>query len=230
MNSEIEKSEPSPDDVLAAIQSFNDPNIIVNLFRSLGWTYSVEIKETVTLAQQNANMSIKFKAIKYLRELLREAAETAGYTAEVSQTFPNVQGGSTTFSAKRISGILNPVKKIESTEIKESQNDAIQKQQTKEARTEPNRGSDRGQGQDTGTNSPEPVRDTGCAFPPGDVDSGGTEPPDGGETSRQVPGAETTGGEKRVTPGEELPGNPCISTRPPTCDQNLFPGIVSAEE
>ena len=230
MLDEIEKSEPSPDDVLAAIQSFNDPSIITNIFRELNWSYSLEIKETLIMAKQNANLSIKFKAIKHLRELLREAAEAAGYTAKVSQTFPNVQGGSTTFSAKRISGVLNPVKKIESTKNKESENDVIQKQQTKETRTESNRGSDRGESQDTGTNSPEPVRDTGCAFPPGDVESGGTESQDGGETSRQVPGAGTTGGEKRITPGEELPGNPCISTRPPTCDQNLFPGISSAEE
>jgi metal-sulfur cluster biosynthetic enzyme len=241
MLDEIEKSEPSPDDVLAAIQSFNDPSIITNLFRQLGWSYSIEIKETVKLAQQNTNSSVKFKAIKYLRELLREAAETAGYTAKVSQTFPNAQGGSTTFSAKRIAGILNPTKQIEST-IKEPENDK------KETRTEPNRESDRrpsdssceinqrgtskgGQGCEerstkrNNSNSDEPILDTRRAFPPGDADSGGTEPPDGGETPRPVPGG---------TPNDDAhpqnSENPCIKTRPPTCDQDLFPGISSAED
>ncbi|GAG82799.1 unnamed protein product, partial [marine sediment metagenome] len=152
MTDEIEKTEqPNPDDVLVAIQSFNDPNIIINIFRDLGWTYSVEIKETVTLAQQNANLSIKFKAIKHLRELLREAAETSGYVANVSQTMPNAQGGVTTFHAKRIAGALNPVKKIEST-IKESENDKKRLQSVESPsgcdEEESNRGSDRGQSQD----------------------------------------------------------------------------------
>ncbi len=103
MDNEIKKPEsPSPDDILAAIQSFNDPGIITNIFRELGWSYSLEIRETLIMAKQNANLSIKFKAIKHLRELLREAAEASGYTANVSQTFPNAQGGQTTFQAKRI--------------------------------------------------------------------------------------------------------------------------------
>ena len=242
MPDEIDKSEqPSPDDVLAAIQSFNDPSIITNIFRELGWSYSLEIKETLIMAKQNANLSIKFKAIKHLRELLREAAETSGYVANVSRTVPNAQGGQTTFSAKRIAGILNPVKKIESTEIKEPQNDK------KEIRTEPDRGSNRGESQrinekaDRGDNqsrrddqsdSSEPVRDTRCAFPAGDVDSGGIEPADGGETSRPVPGNSAGGaGNSRVDSGSESAnGNPCIKTRPPTCDQDLFPGISSAED
>ena len=241
MPDEIEKSEPSPDDVLAAIQSFNDPNIIINLFRQLGWSYSVEIKETITLAQQNANMSIKFKAIKYLRELLREAAESAGYIANVSSTAPNAQGGMTTFHAKRIAGILNPVKKIKSTEIKESKDDK------KEIRTEPNRGSDRGQSQDTQDAFPSPAGCPGAAVDPErNAESGGTEPPDGGETPRPVPrGGGSTSDSKGCSgqlrgqskDGTESPSSsvskkdsPCITTRPPTCNQDLFPGISSAEE
>ena len=241
MNDEIEKSEPSPDDVLAAIQSFNDPSIITNIFRELGWSYSLEIKETLTMAKQNANLSIKFKAIKHLRELLREAAETAGYVANVSQTYPNAQGGSTTFHAKRIANILNPTKQIEST-IKESKNDK------KETRTEPDRGSDRrqskrpessgelhegvpngtdrGQSQ-AGENSPT---DTRRAFPAGDADVGGVEPPDGGETPRPVPGgtnsSDSSAGATDDSDSEKP--NPCIKTKPPTCDRELFPGISSA--
>lgn len=216
MPNEIEKSESSPDDVLVAIQSFNDPTIITNLFRNLGWTYSFEIKETIDLAKQNANLSIKFKAIKHLRELLREAAETAGYVANVSTTAPNAHGGHTTFSAKRISGILNPVKKIESTEIKELQNGKTEK------RTEPDRGSDREQSKAEREHPAETKRDTRRAFPLGDADSGGTEPPDGGETTGRA------GADNSDSHGSESPDNPCIKTRPPTCDQELFPGVSSA--
>ena len=223
MPDEIEKTEqPSPDDVLAAIQSFNDPNIIINLFGQLGWSYSVEIKETIALAQQNTNMSIKFKAVRYLRELLREAAETSGYVANVSQTYPNAQGGSTTFHAKRLANMLNPSKQIEST-IKETQNDK------EEIRTEPNRESDRGQSQaetsgaDSNAQFPPDPSPIGRADPTEDVDSGGTEPPNGGETSRPVPGAGN--GDSHSS---KSPDNPCIQTRPPTCDHDLFPGISSA--
>lgn len=89
----IKKEQPDPDEILAAITSFNDVSIITNIFRELDWTYSLEIRETLALARQNANLSIKFKALKHLRELLKEAAEASGYVARVSQTFPNAQGG-----------------------------------------------------------------------------------------------------------------------------------------
>ena len=228
MTNEIQKSEsPNPDDILAAIQSFNDPAIITNLFTQLGWSYSLEIQETVTMAKQNANLSIKFKAIRHLRELLREAAEASGYIANVSKTIPNAQGGQTTFSAKRIAGILNPVKKIKSTEIKEPQNDK------QEIRTESDRGSDRGPGQsnkrhseDSGQSSIQESstgNDTLQQFP---VESRRTESGRDGESDdvKPIDGGDTTG---------PVPGgvDPCISTRPPTCDQDLFPGIsTSAEE
>ena len=235
MTDEIKKTEqPSTDDVLAAIQSFNDPAIITNIFRDLGWSYSVEIKETLALARQNANLSIKFKAIKHLRELLREAAETSGYIANVSQTTPNAQGGYTTFSAKRMAGALNPVRKIEST-IKETQNDK------EETQTEPDRGSDRGEskrpegsrevqsGIRDGSNpldSSDPSQ-TGRADSERDVDSGGTESRDGRETPRPVPGGTINSGGETNTPESR---NPCVKTREPTCDQDLFPGISSAEK
>jgi|GEM_PF-4468348 len=219
MNNEIEKPEPSPDDVLAAIQSFNDPTIITNIFRELGWSYSLEIRETLIMAKQNANLSIKFKAIKHLRELLREAAETSGYVANVSQTYPNAQGGHTTFQAKRLANMLNPTKQIEAT-IKESKND-----RKEESPTEPNRECDRQESRDTQDTSsssegcPRPTTNSGR-----DGDSGGTKPPDGEETSRPVPGGASSGDSHSA----ESPDNPCIKTKPPTCDRKLFPGISSA--
>ena len=215
--------------MLAAIQSFNDPSIITNIFRDLGWNYSVEIKETLALARQNANLSIKFKALKHLRELLREAAETSGYVANVSQTVPNAQGGVTSFHAKRIANVLNPTKQIES-KIKESENDK------KETRTDLDRESGGGQSQTENTeesvdeqsrpgDSSEPIRDSRCAFPIGDVDSGGTESQDGGEAPRTVAGDSKSDRARLKDKGE----NPCIKTKPPTCDRDLFPGISAGE-
>ena len=239
MTNEIEKSEqPKPDDVLAAITSFNDVSIITNIFRDLGWTYSIEIQETLALARQNANLSIKFKAIKHLRELLREAAEASGYTANVSSTMPNAQGGTTTFHAKRIASALNPTKQIDSI-IKEPENDK------QEIRTESDRGSNRGTSQDnkghsedsrqTGIQEISTGNDTGKQFP---VESGRTKservsgpddvkPVDGGETSGSVSG----GVKKSSSNNGYSPNDPCISTRPPTANEDLFPGIsTSAEE
>ena len=220
MSNEIEK--PNPDDVLAAIQSFNDPNIITSMFRELGWSYSIEIRETLLMAKQNTNLSIKFKAIKHLRELLREASEAAGYVANVSSTIPNAQGGQTTFSAKRISGILNPTKQIESTEIKEPQNDR------QEPETESDRGSNRSKSQrpeesPDGTDTAEQFpleRDTGRADADRDVGPGGIKPKHGAE----VPGQRTG------TTDDTGTDNPCINTRPPTCNPKLFPGISTPTE
>ena len=244
--SNIEKTEQSnPDDVLAAITSFNDPSIIINIFREMGWSYSLEIKETLIMAKQNANLSIKFKAIKHLRELLREAAETSGYVANVSQTYPNAQGGHTTFQAKCLANMLNPTKQIEST-IKESKNDEkrLQSVESPSGRNgeKPDRGSGRGQSQTKNNERHTPTpdskdrsiqtngQDTRRAFPPGDGDSGGTEPVSGGETPREVSGGEfDSRGAKNPDPSES-PDNPCIKPRPPTCDQDLFPGISSAED
>ncbi len=223
MNNEIEK--PSPDDVLAAIQSFNDPSIITNLFHELGWTYSFEIKETITMAKQNANLSIKFKAIKHLRELLREAAETSGLVANVSQSIPNAQGGMTTFHSKRIAGILNPTKQIESTEIKEPKNGK------EEIPTKPNRDCDRPKSKRSLQADPLDSAECPRPAPTSERDGGlgSPEPEHGGETPRPVPG----GGNTIVSPpgaddDSDSEESPCIKTRPPTCDRELFPGISSA--
>ena len=231
MSNEIENTDqPNPDEVLAAIQSFNDPSIITNMFRELGWSYSIEIRETLIMAKQNANLSIKFKAIKHLRELLREAAEAAGYVANVSVTSPNVQGGHTTFSAKRIAGILNPVKKIKSTEIKELPDD--------NKKIESNRGCNRREskrpegtgkiheGISDGTDTAEqfpPERDSGRAESERDAEFGGTESSNGGETSGRAGGGTSDGCD---TDAEA--SNPCIETRPPTGDQSLFPGVSTS--
>lgn len=267
MTEEIQKSEqPNPEEITAAVLSFNDPAIITNLFKQLGWSYSLEIQETVALAKQNANLSIKFKAIKHLRELLREAAETAGLVANVSRTTPNAQGGYTTFSAKRIAGILNPVKQIESTEIKEPQNERIEET----PRTEPDRGCDRQEGQGTDTGAPisrQPEnssqgceegndksggcgKDTREVFPVEDVGAGqaGTpepadstglgspEPGDGGTPPEQRPNLRAESSDNKIGTGPEREnpgkcgGNPCVKTRPPTCDRDLYPGISTSAE
>ena len=224
MTDEIEKIEqPNHDEVATAILSFNDPAIVVNLFKQLGWSYSLEIRETVAMAKQNANLSIKFKAIKHLRELLREAAEASGYMANVSQTVPNQMGGQTTFHAKRIAGMLNPVRKIESTKIKEIQNEQKEKEESnRECDRRPN----------TDTRETFPVEDVGTeqAGTPRPVDSAGlgsSEPADGGEISGQRTNG-TDDNRKHDSSSNTTNGNPCIKTRPPTCDRDLFPGISSA--
>ena len=291
MPEEIEKSEqPSSEEIATAILSFNDPAIITNLFKQLGWSYSLEIQETVTLAKQNANLSIKFKAIKHLRELLREAAETAGYIANVSSTSPNAHGGHTTFSAKRIAGILNPVKQIKSTEIEGTQNEQrkTNKPQTEHLpiREKSDRGCDRRESQETRTSDHTKnvggnksikgaggtSTDTREVFPVEDVGAeqrGTSEPADstglGSPKSRDRgtppelrpgPGnddclnkdndGENSGGSTGSNIITENPhidskytgknqqgnnndvGNPCVKTRPPTCDRDLYPGISSA--
>ena len=109
--------KPDIDDVAAALMSFNDVNVINSVFKQMGWTFSVEIEETVKMAQQNSNLSIKMKAVKHLRELLREAAELSGLTANVSQTVPSANGGHTTFQAKQLALTLNPTRQIESKDL-----------------------------------------------------------------------------------------------------------------
>lgn len=120
------EKKPDPEDVAAALASFNDISIITSVMGQLGYTLTYEIEETVRMAQQNSNLSIKFKALKHLRELLKEAAEMSGLTAKVSQTTPGPNGSHTTFQAKQMALTLNPTRQIESREIK---NDKEQQQQ-----------------------------------------------------------------------------------------------------
>ncbi len=235
----MEKSEsPNPDDVLSAITSFNDPAIIVGIFKELGWSYTFEIREWLMMARQNANLAVKSKALIQLRKLLREAAETSGLIANVSSTIPNPQGGHTTFSAKRIAGVLNPTKQIEST-IKEAQND-----KTEETTNESNRGCGRGESQDEGELEAG-SQDTRYTFPslegcPGstpnperDGELGGIEPTDGGTLSGRLRGGPENKSPKINREKSESGGgkiNPCIKTQPPTGDQDLFPGISTPAE
>ncbi len=239
---EIEKTnQPNPDDVLTAITSFNDPVIIMNMFKELGWTYSFEIKEWLTMARQNANLAVKAKALIQLRKLIHEAAETAGFVANVSQTIPNAQGGQTTFSAKRMAGMLNPVKQIESTIIKEPENGSNPKSQPEsESIPEINRGCNRKESQRPKSETTEERllggNDTHDQFPlgedsgrtntPGDTILGGLESIDGGK----APGQQSRAGDDSGRTSE-TGDSPCIQTRPPTCDPELYPGIsTSAEE
>lgn len=254
----IEKSKQSNyDDILTAITSFNDPSIIVNMFKTLGWSYSLEIQETLALARQNANLSIKFKAIKYLRDLLREAAETSGLVANVSHTIPNSGGGHTTMSGKRIAGMLSPVKKIESTIIKESQNDQKRLQpiagssgcdeKSRIEETESDRGCDRQESNnsenttnrcdfsETFPQEDQGANPSGSSCPPDSTRFGSPEPTDGGIPPEQRrPNLPTESPDNQIGIGPERKnagkcgGNPCIKTRPPTCDRDLFPGISTS--
>ncbi len=243
MYNEIEKTDqPNPEDVLIALTSFNDPSVLTGIFKELGWNYTFEIKEWLAMARQNANLAVKAKALIQLRKLLHEAAETAGYTANVSQTIPNAQGGQTTFSARRISGILNPVKQIEST-IKEPKDDC-----KPEPQTESNRGCNRKESQRPKDNSPSKGTDTLDQFPlgedtgradsEGDAKLGGLEPGHGGAASEQqcrpdggLPSDNNhISGNNESDTGSKSRENPCIQTRLPTCNQDLYPGISTTAE
>lgn len=236
---ELEKTDqPNPEDVLIALTSFNDPSVLTGIFKELGWNYTFEIKEWLAMARQNANLAVKAKALIQLRKLLHEAAETAGYTANVSQTIQNPQGGQTTFSAKRMVGMLTPVKQIESIEIKETQNG---KQKPESNRKSNRRESQRPEGpreiqegilDGTDTLDQFPLgEDAGRADPGGDAISGGLESTDGGEAPEQQP---DVGGDTSFTPdkttGDSGGNNPCIQSRPPTCNQDLYPGISTSAE
>ncbi len=245
MSNEIEKTKsPNPEDVLIALTSFNDPSVLTGIFKELGWNYTFEIKEWLAMARQNANLAVKAKALIQLRKLLHEAAETAGYTANVSQTIPNAQGGQTTFSAKRMSGMLNPIKQIESTIIKEPEND-----RKPEHQTESDRGCNRKESQRPNDNSPSKGTDTLDQFPleegdgransEGVVTPGGLESRDGGEApgrQRSDTSNESSNvGGRTASTADETKGNsgkdnPCIETRPPTCNQDLYPGISTPAE
>ena len=115
-------NQMSPDEITDVVLSFNDPALIANVFRHMGWSPSLEITETIKLAKQDNDLGVKLRAIKHLRELLRESAEAAGLIANVSQTKPLPGGGNQTFQAKRIIAAMNPTKQIESNQIGEDKN------------------------------------------------------------------------------------------------------------
>ncbi|KKN26579.1 hypothetical protein LCGC14_0873470, partial [marine sediment metagenome] len=111
------EQRPSPEDAATALASFNDVSIISSVMAQMGYTLTYEIEETVRMAQQNSNLSIKFKALRHLRGLLKESAEMSGLTANVSQTIPGPNGGHMVFQAKQLAATLNPVKQTNSKEL-----------------------------------------------------------------------------------------------------------------
>lgn len=175
MSNEIEKL--SPEDVATTLVSFNDPNLVLSLFRQLGWGLSFEIKETLSIAQQNINLGAKLSAIKHLRTLLREAAEAAGYYGKVTQTINGGDGTSKTFSAKQIANALKPAENVTITERKP--NDRIeQKSRTEESRkleefTELS-SDDKSSPIISGSNGPRPAEGAGNYFIESPADFNGT--------------------------------------------------------
>jgi len=192
--------EMSPDEITNVLLSFNDPSLIANVFKHMGWSPTLEITETLKMAKQDNNLNVKLRAIKHLRELMKEAGEASGLIANMSQSRPLPGGGSQTFHAKRIMAAMNPTKKIESTQIGEAEN--------VEEKAEPNRTSNRpeSQGIDSAEGNDNPLG--GCADAEGDGGPGDSQPEDGG-TPCTTESADT----------------PCIKSRKPDCDQSLFPGI-----
>lgn len=210
---ENEIIQGTPDQISSLILSYGDINLVSAAFESLGWSYSHEITETLYIAKQNKNLAAKLSAIKHLHDLVREAAEASGYLAKVSKTTTAEDGSSTTFSARRIAGALNPT------------NNKLQKEivnvQTQRDTTPIVRGSLTGE---TGGAD-------GVSSPGGDGRSGSD---DGGGSA----GASLGGGEGGDDAGDDLPGDtgdpneqsggPCIDHRPPTCRHALYPGVSSA--
>jgi len=221
----------TPEEAVSAVLSLNDATLVATLFNRLGWSLTEEIIETLYVAKQTLNLGAKMTAIKYLRTLLQEAAEASGYITQVSQTRPGADGGSTTFSAKRISAALNPTKNVISKEISDD-------------RPKPETESEKHIGITGGEGSECPRPDTGRDSNPSNVrsESGGenSKRPLGGELDRtsntetaDSASADTydygntsdTGTECDGIPGNDDGGNPCIQHRPPTCDPKLYPGI-----
>ena len=54
----IKSNQPEVDEVLAAITSFNDANVVMAVFQQLGWNCTEEIKETLSVARQNTNLGV----------------------------------------------------------------------------------------------------------------------------------------------------------------------------
>jgi len=226
MNNLPEKiDQPSIDEVTSAILSYNDPQLITTALNSLGWNCNIEILETISVARQNVNLGAKMTAIKYLRTLLQETAEASGYISQVSQTRPGADGGSTTFSAKRISAALNPTKNVISKEISDD-------------RPKPETESEKHIGITGGEGSGCPRPNTGRDSNPSNVrsESGGenTERHLTGELDRtsnpetetgDSASADTYDFENNIVAGDDNGDNPCIQHRPPTCDPKLYPGI-----
>uniref|UniRef100_A0A6M3IHH6 Uncharacterized protein n=1 Tax=viral metagenome TaxID=1070528 RepID=A0A6M3IHH6_9ZZZZ len=218
---------PAPEDVVGAILSFNDANLVENIFDQLGWTCSSEIFEILKVARQDVSLGPKMTAIRYLRKLVQEAAEASGMIAKVSRTIPEENGGSTTFSAKRVAAALNPTKQINSKVVTNNNDNNIEeeshdKQENREGQIEnfdrscigSQTGGESDNNLQTGDSSPDTRRDSGSSVSrceSGRPDGGCNSPNESGESSDSE------------TPNEK--GNPCAQCRVPTCDPRLFPGV-----
>lgn len=227
-NFPIGPNKPSADDVAALILSFNDANLTAHIFMQLGWTLTDEIKETLNLAKQNTNLSVKLRAIQHLHKIMQDTAETSGMLAQVSQTVSRSDGGRTTFSAKRLAQVLNPkehTKYIESNNIRKE----VTNEETRGQEIPLDRGSSRREEKSIGFSQESNIP------PPGDTgrnSSKGVERSADGkadiwpstsesESSDQAKTGDTTNGDEQ--------DNPCILHKPPTCEKRLFPGVSGGE-
>jgi len=228
---EIEKrgfTSMSASDAAMMISSLGDTNLVVSMFDSLGWTFTDEIREVLKLVRQNTNLPAKLNAIKYLREILREAAETSGMIANVTRTIPGHDGESTTFHARGIVDALHPEKR--------KQVDSTMKGNEDERREgdgqEPDRGCNPEDGQETPAESGdcERTNDSRDTPAPGDSGERGGENAGGdgevwgsGTDSYDAPTTEEGGS------GEDVcvkSNGPCVQHNPPTCELRLYPGVT----
>lgn len=224
-NLPVKSEQSSVNEVSAAILSFSDPNIIANVFASKGWTFTEEIKETLSVVHQNVNLAAKMTALKHMRSLVKEAAEAAGLVAKVSRTIPGPGGEQTTFSANRIAMALNPVKQVENTQISEREKDVKEEKQetivdggsteTENRETGGCSGYDSKRGEGVSGIEDNKLSGRGSAGSDGEGDS------DSG-SERCVGGGEVDG-EDSDSAGNN--SSPCVQHRPPTCDPKLFPGV-----
>jgi len=202
MTENLPEVRPSVEDVSAAILSYSDPNLIAGVLNQLGWSCNQEIIETLYMARQNENLSVKLSAIKHLRTLLKEAAEASGLIGNVSRTIPGADGSTMTFSTKRMTTALNPVKKIDSKEI--INDETKQEPETKDVDGGSLRESD--VGAVSGRDNPE-----------------GDERHEGGGYGKE---SSSGGSGDYIEPARDGDtGHPCIEHRPPTKSRSLYPGI-----
>jgi len=197
--------QPSVDEVTSIVLSYNDPQLISVVLDMIGWSCTTEIIETISIAKQNKNLAAKLAAIKYLRKLLQDAAESAGMLGSVSRTVSGTDGSQTTFHAKRVALALNPERK-KITSIQKEITDG----QTKQT-TDGDVGSIGGKGGGiAGTDSGRAGGTSTCGG------EGGTDDDESGRTSDPIL--------YEAPPKEGDTDDPCIQHRLPTCDPKLYPG------
>lgn len=84
-----------------------NPEILDEALIEAGWTTEEEIQELLYLSRQNENLNIKFKAIKYLRELRVEALKMAGEIVNASATEGQDGVRNLTFTGQLIKNTLD---------------------------------------------------------------------------------------------------------------------------